>query len=45
VPLARLLLALRLVSQPAPPPGALPAVLRKAKWLRMKCKIDVRVVT
>jgi len=37
--------ALRLTQQLARPPGALPAVLRKAQWLRMKCKIDVRVVT
>jgi len=36
---------LRLASQPALPPGAPPAVLRRALWLKLQCKIDVRVVT
>jgi hypothetical protein len=45
VPLARLRQALLLESQSAPPPGALPAALRRAKWLKLKCKIDVQVVT
>jgi len=34
-----------LVPHQVQPPVPLPAVPRMAQWLKLKCKIDVRVVT